>query len=96
MYGESKTRTEFQSATDCLSQNNIRYDRLIVSTDLEVGRKEEESLHQWKAGLVNKIKPDLFFEDMPEVVAMVDDDVAVFQPCDAVIRSWMRSQIASS
>ncbi|MDB2686175.1 hypothetical protein N9Y42_03105 [Mariniblastus sp.] len=86
-------RSDFDSSTACLKEHAIRYDRLIVSSDSEVGRKADESLHQWKANLVNKLKPDLFFEDMPEVVALVDDEIPVFQPCDAVIRSWIRSHL---
>lgn len=87
-------RTDFESAANCLIEHDIRYDKLIVSNDSEFGRKPDESLHRWKARLVNHLKPDLFFEDMPEVVALIDDEIAVFQPCDTVIRSWMRSHIS--
>lgn len=89
-------RTDFESADACLKELYIRYDKLIVSTDPELGRKTDESLHQWKAGLVNRMKPDLFFEDMPEVVSLIDEDIAVFQPCDGIIRLWMRSQMRSA
>ena len=89
-------RDDFDTAAECLNEIDVRYDKLIVSSDPELGRKPNDPLHQWKADLINRLKPDMFFEDMPEVVALVDDDIAVFQPCDAVIRSWMRSQFAES
>ena len=87
-------RTDFDAATQCLEELNIRYNQLIVSTDSEYGRTNGESLPEWKSRLINTMKPDLFFEDMPEVVALIDDEIAVFQPCDTVIRSWMRNQFA--
>ena len=77
-------RTDFESAEACLKGHDIRYDKLIVSTDPELGRKTDESLHQWKARLVNRMKPDLFFEDMPEVVSLIDDDIPVFQPLSLI------------
>lgn len=88
-------RTDFDDAESCLVENKIRYDELIVSSDPKVGKQGDEPLHVWKSNLVNRMMPDMFFEDMPEVVALIDDAIAVFQPCDSVIRSWIRSQIAT-
>ena len=88
-------RTDFDTAANCLKENGIRYDQLIVSNDPNFGKSDSELLQEWKSRLINKMKPDLFFEDMPEVIAMIDDEIAVFQPCDTVIRSWMRTQLAT-
>ena len=71
----------------------MRYDRIVVSTDPDIGKAATQSLHEWKASLVNQLRPDIFFEDMPEVVALVDSSVLVFMPCDAVIREWITKQL---
>lgn len=89
-------RTDFEAAASCLDEIGVRYDQLIVSSDPEFGKLESELLQDWKSRLINEIKPDIFFEDMPEVVASIDDGIAVFQPCDSVIRSWMRTQLAGN
>ena len=86
-------RADFEAAEDCLNELGIRYDKLIVSSDPISGQAVGESLHAWKSRLINQMKPDIFFEDMPEVVALIDDGIAVFQPCDSVIRGWIRSQV---
>ena len=89
-------RTDFDAAMHLLNELGIRYDKLVVSTDDAEGQTDGESLHVWKSRLINRLKPDIFFEDMPEVVALIDDGIAVFQPCDKLIRSWMREQLAKS
>ena len=71
----------------------MRYDELILASDRERGRRREESLHTWKAALVNQLKPDIFFEDMPEVVSLIEPGILVFMPCDEVIRSWISTQL---
>lgn len=76
-----------------LDSVQVRYDRVIVSTDPEHGKTEAESLHEWKANLVNELRPDIFFEDMPEVVARVDSSILVFMPCDEIIREWIASRL---
>ena len=86
----------FRVVANSLEELGIRYDQLIVSSDPEFGQSDGESLQEWKSRLINNMKPELFFEDMPEVVALIDDQIAVFQPCDSVIRSWMRKQFAKT
>ena len=86
-------RSDYDATKEYLDSICIRFDRLIVSTDETDGKKEGESLHEWKANYVNRIKPDIFFEDMPEVVGLIDPDIAVFMPCDSVIRDWIRSKV---
>lgn len=67
----------------------LRYDRVIVSTDSEHGRRESESPHEWKAALVNRLRPDIFFEDMPQVVSLIHPSILVFMPCDDFVREWI-------
>ena len=83
-------RADYQPTADYLASVPIRFDQLIVSTDDVNGQRSGELLHQWKARLVNEMKPDMFFEDMPEVVSLIDPSIIVLMPCDEVIRDWMR------
>ena len=87
-FRENKAQTE-----EYLDSVGVRYDRVIVSTDPEHGKQEHESLHEWKANFINRLRPDMFFEDMPEVVSLVDPAILVFMPCDEVIRGWISSQL---
>ena len=87
-------RGELEETRSYLDSLPIRFDRLIVSTDSELGKSEEQTLPEWKAGVVNDLKPDLFFEDMPEVVTLIDRSIFVFMPCDDLIRDWIADQIA--
>ncbi len=87
-------RTEFESTSKYLNGIGIRYDQLIVSTDVANGKKLDETLHEWKARCVNQLQPEIFFEDMPEVVSLIDDKIAVFMPCDQIIRSWIKSSLS--
>lgn len=67
----------------------LRHDRVIVATDPEHGRREGEAPHEWKAALVNRLQPDIFFEDMPEVVSLIAPSILVFMPCDGFVREWL-------
>lgn len=87
-------RSDAEKAKKTLQDAEVRYDELIVSSDPNFGQRSDETLQQWKPRLINEIQPDIFFEDMPEVVAQIDDTIAVFQPCDTVIRSWLRDQLS--
>ena len=89
-------RPDLDSARNYLRGIGLRYHDLIVSTDPSRGKLSNESLHEWKARFVNNLRPDFFFEDMPEVVALIDDDIVVFMPCDPVIRSWIKSKLDAS
>ena len=89
-------RTDRESTVEYLDTISIRYDELIMSSDATHGKTEQQTLAQWKAGFVNSIQPDLFFEDMPEVVALIDPGIHVFMPCDDVIRSWIREKLGNS
>ena len=86
-------RSDLARTTDYLDSAGIRYDRVIVSTDPEHGKQASESLHEWKARFVNRLRPDVFFEDMPEVVSLIDPSILVFMPCDEIIRDWITAQL---
>lgn len=86
-------RSDLAKTTEYLDSAGIRYDHVVVSTDPEHGKQADESLHEWKAGFINRLRPDMFFEDMPEVVCLVDALILVFMPCDEIIRDWITSQL---
>ena len=86
-------RTDVTQTKEYLDSVGVRYDQVVVSTDRQHGRSTSESLHEWKANFVNRLRPDIFFEDMPEVVALIDPTILVFMPCDEVIREWICSQL---
>ena len=87
-------REDKEDTEQYLANELIRFDQLFVSSDPEYGKQDDQSLHQWKADLVNNvIKPDIFFEDMPEVVGLIDPSIIVFMPCDSVIREWIQSKV---
>ena len=86
-------REERSSTEDYLKSVHIRYDQLVLSSDPVLGKSPDQSLAEWKAGFVNSTKPDLFFEDMPEVIALIDSGILVFMACDEVIRKWIANQL---
>lgn len=86
-------RSDLATTKDYLDSVGVRYDQVVVSTDEQHGKSKSESLHEWKANLVNRLRPDIFFEDMPEVVALIDPQILVFMPCDGIIREWISSQL---
>lgn len=82
-------RADEEGAKKTLVEHAIRFDQLIVSTDPQFGKTPQQSLAEWKADVVNRLMPDWFFEDMPEVIARVHPEIKVFMPCDEVMRQWM-------
>ena len=86
-------RKDREQTEQYLASVGVRYERLVVSTDPDHGKTVDESLHEWKANFVNGLRPDIFFEDMPEVVALIDPAILVFMPCDEVIREWITTQL---
>ncbi|MEM7317284.1 MAG: hypothetical protein AAF497_29510 [Planctomycetota bacterium] len=89
-------RTDKTSTEQYLRSVGVRFDQVVVSTDPGHGKTATETLHEWKANFVNRLQPDILFEDMPEVVALVDSSILVFMPCDEVIREWIASQLSSN
>lgn len=88
-------RQDYERAALLLRELNVRFDQLIVSNDDQHGKTSDQSLHVWKSDLVNSLQPDLFFEDMPEVVARIDESICVIMPCDPTIRSWIANQVGA-
>lgn len=86
-------RADRKETEQYLDSVGVRYDQVVVSTDPQLGKTESQSLPEWKAQFVNRLQPDLFFEDMPEVVALVDPSIIVFMPCDEIIRQWIAGQL---
>jgi len=82
-------RAERDASEKYLAEIGMRYDDLILSSDDSQGKNDGQTLAEWKAGLVNVLKPDVFFEDMPEVVKLIDSEIVVFMPCDDIIREWI-------
>ena len=65
----------------------------MESTDPVDGKNESEALHEWKARFVHQLRPDLFFEDMPEFVAQIAPSILVFMPCAEVIHEWITGHL---
>ncbi len=86
-------RTDLTQTKDYLNSVGVRFDQIVVSTDEQHGKSQSESLYEWKANFVNRLRPDIFFEDMPKVVALIDPTILVFMPCDEIIREWILSQL---
>ena len=82
-------RTDREASEKYLAEIGMRYDDLILSSDDSQGKMDGQTLAAWKAGFVNSLKPDVFFEDMPEVVKLIDSKIVVFMPCDDIIREWI-------
>lgn len=53
----------------------------------------EVDFYEWKAEMCRKLKIDIFFEDMPEVINELDDSTIAFMPVD---RSWGRVEYQES
>ncbi|MCA9179703.1 MAG: hypothetical protein KDB14_34845 [Planctomycetales bacterium] len=82
-------RTDADGARATLAESGVRFDRLITSSDPDCGKRHGQGLAQWKAAVVNHLQPDWFFEDMPEVVALIHPTIKVFMPVDELMRSWV-------
>ena len=73
----------------------IRYDDLISSDDSRYPLAPDEPLDEWKARIVMDLGPDVFFEDMPEVIHRIEPPVKVFLTCDQAVREWIRDKLAA-
>jgi len=73
----------------------IRYDDLISSDDSRYPMAPGEPLDAWKARVVMGLGPDVFFEDMPEVIHRIEPPVKVFLTCDEAVREWIRDKLAA-
>ncbi len=86
-------KSDEDDARKILSECNIRYDRLICSSDPELGMKDTEKRYQWKAEVLKHLEADVFFEDMPEVIANVDQSTKIFMAVDEVMQDWIQKSL---
>lgn len=68
----------------------VRYDEIVTADHSEMGRKPGQSLIDWKVEAVTALAPDIYFEDMPEVVHRVPSGTKVFMACDELMLDWVR------
>ncbi len=57
----------------------IEYDTLVTPTDEEL---DAHGFFQWKADACRRLKIDIFFEDMPEVINLLDETTIAMMPVD--------------
>ncbi len=82
-------RTDREKSEQYLREIGMRYDDLVLSSDENQGKRDGQTLAEWKADFVNTLMPDIFFEDMPEVVKLIRREIVAFMPCDDIIREWI-------
>ncbi|WP_372365103.1 hypothetical protein [Candidatus Uabimicrobium sp. HlEnr_7] len=87
-------RDNLEEALSVLQNSQISYDKVILSNDRELGRENSQGLSEWKAKVVQKIKADVFFEDMPEVIALVKPPTKVFMTIDKVMQEWVQENLS--
>ena len=89
-------RDSSDGSEQTLREHNIRYDRLILSDDPELGRKDEQQYDEWKAAVITELKPDIFFDDSPEIVHRIPAPTKVFMCCDEVMQAWIGENVGRS
>jgi hypothetical protein len=62
-----------------LAEYGIVYDELILAADLDL---DVQGFYKWKAEMCDRLKIDVFFEDMPEVANELSDSTVCFLPFD--------------
>ena len=87
-------RGERDDAEATLLEHRIRYDRLICSTDSEHPCLPGVTMGPWKAGVVRAIGADVFFDDAPEIVHLIEPPTRVFMCCDELMRGWLKESLA--
>ena len=74
------TFREDRDATEAeLRDWNIVYDELVMPNDQELSQL---GFFRWKAVACRRRKVDIFFEDMPEVVNLLDESTIAIMPVD--------------
>ena len=87
-------RERADGSEETLHELGIRYDRLVTSDDPELGRTDDATYHDWKIRVVTRLRPDVYFDDAPEVVHRIRPPTAVFMCCDDLIRGWLAKGLA--
>ena len=62
-----------------LREWGIEYDELVMATD---GELDACGFYRWKADACRRRKIDIFFEDMPEVINLLDESTIAMMPID--------------
>jgi hypothetical protein len=86
-------RDSTDGAEETLRECNIRYDRLILSDDPQLGRTGDTEFDAWKAGVINQLRPDIFFDDSPEIIHRIKPPTRVFMCCDEVMQGWLAKSL---
>ena len=58
----------------------IAYSDVVLPTNEEL---DNAGFYEWKVQTCRRLKIDVLFEDMPEVINRLDDSVVAFMPYDA-------------
>jgi len=58
-----------------LAHFGIAFTKVILPSQEELS---ESGFYEWKAEVCRRLKVDIFFEDMPEVINCLDDSTTVF------------------
>lgn len=83
-------RDDEPQARRLLAELGIRYDDLVLIADPERGNRDGLPWEVWKARTIAALGVDVVFEDMPEVVHLIEPPTKVFMVCDASMREWLR------
>ena len=86
-------RDSTDGAEGTLREHDIRYDRLVLSDDPDLGCTGDLEYDEWKAQVITHLRPDVFFDDSPEIVHRIPPPTAVFMCCDDVMRGWIKSSL---
>lgn len=82
-------RDDEPAARRLLEELGVRYDDLVLINDAARGNRDGRRWEAWKAGVVQQLGVDVFFEDMPEVIKLVRPPTKVFMACDESMREWL-------
>ena len=82
-------RDDEREARRLLAELGIRYDDLVLICDPVRGNCDGLPWEVWKARTIAALGVDVVFEDMPEVVALVQPPTKVLMVCDASMREWL-------
>jgi len=82
-------RDDEPEARRLLTELGIRFDQLVLINDPVHGNLGAVAWEQWKADAVAKLGVQIFFEDMPEVIKLVQPPTKTFMVCDQMMRDWL-------
>ena len=86
-------RDSTDGSEETLRELGICYDRLILSDDPQFGRTGDMQFDEWKADVITRLRPDIFFDDSPEIVHRIQSPTRVFMCCDEVMQGWLAKSL---